>query len=290
MRPSFLHLILAIGLGLSACSRLFADPITTTRPSDLALEIEALRAIDDLQATSSQVDQLRDAAADLTPKTQPADIQAIDDAVAGDRADYVALLRLREALLRADPAKIQSSEKELADLEEQLKVNLSPRVIPAPPALRSAVKLVPQFSGPQIAAYLGQHSEEVSDPTEVLLAALAQCRGMSIRDFRQFNQDVTQQVSELVAGVDPKDGRALSTRISNLLKKTHQLSDDDFDAQRPDLEDQARDIATADSAAVLHHWMAREIAQLLSNPQLTAALDDRLSWAGDAAPVSEGEK
>jgi len=73
--------------------------------------------------------------------------------------------------------------------------------------------------------------------------------------------------------------RPIARRTSELLKLAHSLSDADFDNQRPDLENQAREITKVDASTALRHWMECEMAQLLSNPQLPLALADRSSWS-----------
>jgi hypothetical protein len=259
-----------------------------TQPSELALEIESLRALDDLQATPAQLVQLRDASMDAVTHVQMADLDIIDQAAAKDSACYALLLRLRESLLRGDSARIEQGEQELAGLEQKIQINFTPRIVPSPAAQKSAGDVTREFSGGQIAAYIARRSEEVSDPTEVLLGALIQCRGMSVADFQRFDLDVTQQVSELVAGMAQSPTRPIARRTSELLKLAHSLGDADFDNQRPDLENQARDITKVDASTALRHWMECEMAQLLSNPQLPLALADRSSWSREAASTSQG--
>ncbi len=300
MRPIFVSLLLFIGVSVSVCPTLLADPPATTRPSELALEIEALRALDDLQATPAQIDQLREASADATDGAaapaadaaeQLTDLEGINHAATDNRVCYVTLLRLREGLLSDDPAKTEQGEKELSDLEEKFQTSFVPRVVPTPAAQRSAVGIMGQFSGQQIAAYMAQRSEEISDPTEVLLGAITQCRGMEPADFRQFNHDVSLQVAEIVAGMGrPRVQRAVAIEVANLLRKAHNLNEGAFDDQRSSLEDQAHAIITVDAPTALRHWMECEIAQLISNPQLPSALSDRSLWADRTSSISSGEQ
>jgi hypothetical protein len=292
MRLILLHLLMAAAVGLSACPALLADVADTTRPSDLALEVEALRAMDDLQITTSQLDQFRDAYASAHGfnNTQVADVRDIDSAAADNRACQTTLVRLRESLLKGDPAGVEQGEKDLARLEEELQISLTPRIMPGPIAQRSAVKLLSQFSGRQIADYVARHNEEVSDPAEVLIAALTQCRGMKAGDFQLFKLDVATQVSELVAGVGSRTKGTIEIRAMNLLQMAHALDDDDFAGQRSNLEDEAREVAKVDSSTALQHWMEWEIAQLLANPKLLLTMSDRSLWAGQTASNSEEEK
>jgi hypothetical protein len=296
MRPIFALMSLFIGVSLSVCPALRADPLATTRPSNLALEVEALRALDDLQAIPSQLVQLGDASDDPSADAsaqrndvaQLADLEEINRAVVDHNVCYVALLRLRQALLKADPRTTEQSEKEISDWEEKLQISFAPRIAPTPAAQRSVAAVMAQFSGRQIASYMARRGEEISDPTEILLGALSQCRGMEPQYFQPFSHDVSQQVAELVVGMGrPSMQRSVATRTVKLLKKAHGLP---LDAPDSDLEDQARDIAKVDAPTALHHWMECEIAQLLSNPQLSTALTDRSLWAGKAISDSPNEQ
>jgi hypothetical protein len=289
MRLISLWCLLIVALALSFARPGIANVNSTTRPSDLALEIEALRAMQDLQITSTQLQQFSDAydAAHGFNNTQVADTGNIDKAITTGGNDYFLLLRLRQSLLNEDARHIESAEKELAQLEQRLRINLTPRIVAGSIAQRSAVKLATAFSGWQVADYIARRSDEVSDPTEVLVAALTQCRGMSSEDFQVFSMDVAQEISELVAGLTSRDKSRVQIRAANLIHMAYALDDDAFSHQRPNLEKEARDVARVDASVALQHWIECEIAQLLANPKLKVAISDRALWVGQTAANSE---
>src|SRR5438876_860228 len=71
------------------------------------------------------------------------------------------------------------------------------------------------------------------------------------------------------AGLTGKDHPSVRDAVASFLDKTHSLSDDELKAQHADLETQARKLTpTPDPLAVITHWIQRDMAELLSNPQL----------------------
>jgi hypothetical protein len=237
-----------------------------------------LRALNDLEATAAQVQEIGDAAADPAGRPNAQDTQAIDDAARHDRSVQTTLLGLHNALVSGDPDKIQGWERQLGEKEDQLAISLAPRIRPSQSSLQQADKIVRDFSGRQITAFIAQRSEEIPDPLELLEAAMVQCRGMDNVDFNQFGPDVAAQVAELVAGPVPQ-ARRLAQQIMPMLRSVHGMQDSEFEEQRADLEDKAKRMVKANSTTVLRHWLDWEIGVMLSNPQLSAAISEKDSWS-----------
>jgi hypothetical protein len=258
------------------------------RASDLALEVEALRTLSDLRPNEAQLRQLRDLSAGAAGDTKTAEMEAIDSAAEENHGCDVALVALREALISDNADAIAKNEKTLDGWEEKLQVNFSPRIMSSLPARNAVDKIFNLFTGPQIANLIAQRNEEVSDPTEILLAALTQCRGMKLADFQAFNQDVSDEIADLVAGVIVKNNRAIYSKVSALMRIAFRLHDEDYDSQLPSLQDKANAITKIDSSQALRHWVKWEIVELISNPQANLALNERSSWAEQTASNSQG--
>jgi len=155
------------------------------------------------------------------------------------------------------------------------------------PARAAAEKIVRLFSAQQIAALIAQRNEDVSDPTEILVAALSQCRGMKVADFQAFNQDVSDEIADLVAGVGTRPNRSIQVRTAALMRTAFRMQPEDFDAQLPDLQDKAKDLTKVAAGMALRHWVQWEMVQLLSNPQLDLALTERSSWGTQTTSASQ---
>jgi hypothetical protein len=280
-------LVVITGWILSFSAACRADG-NAARASDLALEVEALRTLNDLQPNEAQLRQLRDLSAGAAGDTKTAETDAVDSAAQENRGCQLVLVALREALISGNADEIAKNEKALDAWEERLQVNFSPRITPSLPARNAADKILRLFTGPQIANLVAQRNEEVSDPTEILLTALAQCRGMKLADFQAFNEDVSNEIADLVAGVVPKNNRSVYFKVAALMRTAYRLHDDDYDSQRPDLQDKAKQITKVNSSDVLRHWVKWEIVELISNPQADLALTERPSWADQTASNSQG--
>jgi hypothetical protein len=285
VRQSGVCLLLITGWILSSGSACRADG---TRASDLALEVEALRTLNDLQPNAAQLRQLRDLSAGAVGDTKTAETDAVDSAAQENHGCQLVLVALREALISGNADEIAKNEKALDAWEERLQVNFSPRINPSVPACDAADKILHLFTGPQIANLVAQRNEEVSDPTEILLAALTQCRGMKLADFRAFNEDVSNEIADLVAGVIPQKNHPVYVKVAGLMRTVYRLKDDAYDSQRPDLQDKAKQITKVDSSDALRHWVKWEIVELISNPQADLALTERPSWADQTTSNSQG--
>jgi hypothetical protein len=213
---------------------------------------------------------------------------AIDSAAEENHGCDVVLVALREALISDNADAIAKNEKALDAWEEKLQVNFSPRIMASLPARNAVDSIFNLFTGPQIANLIAQRNEEVSDPTEILLAALTQCRGMKLADFQAFNQDVSDEIADLVGGVTVKMNHAVFVKVAGLMRTAFHLRDDDYDSRLPDLQDKAKAITKIDSSLALKHWVKWEIIELISNPQANLALNERSSWAEQTASNSQG--
>jgi hypothetical protein len=287
VRQTGVCLLVIAGWILSFSAACRADG-NAARASDLALEVEALRTLNDLQPNEAQLRQLRDLSAGAAGDTKTAETDAVDSAAEENHGCQLVLVALREALISGNAEGITKNEKALDAWEERLQVNFSPRITASLPARNAADKILHLFTGPQIANLVAQRNEEVSDPTEILLAALAQCRGMKLADFRAFNEDVSNEIADLVAGVIPKTNRAVFVKVAGLMRTAYHLQDDAYDSQRPDLQDKARQITKVDSSEALRNWVKWEIVELISNPQANLALTERPSWADQTASNLQG--
>jgi hypothetical protein len=240
--------------------------------NDLSMEVNALYIIYQLQLTP---DQLR-ALAKLAPETA-GDAEARETPKAGEAYRRV-LTKLREAL--ADP----KDDDQIADLVEELDERHekeAPHLDDGVTLTDGARKRTPEFlrllSARQLRGYLESIGDEVSDPLETLREALDRVRGMSGDEWRDFRRIVGPQVGSLVAGLDAERANRVSDRVVQWLIGVRALSDAEFKAQRAELEAEARKlVGDVGPLEVLRHFVEHDLAELLSNPRLAAAVAARL--------------
>jgi hypothetical protein len=63
--------------------------------------------------------------------------------------------------------------------------------------------------------------------------------------------------------------------VNRFLTRVHKMSADEYNEQQSSLEDEARKLLAAlDPVSTLRHWLQDELADLLSNPELSSAIDE----------------
>lgn len=252
-----------------------SDTDATAAPSDnmsdsakLQLEVDALSTLNDLKLTPEQLSSLKDLASDTAGSLseKPA---AISDAY------KTALSDMREALLSKDQDKIDSAQDKMDDLQDKEDPDSDPAVDQSSDAKTKAETLIKMLSVDQVANFVSQNADDIDNPTQLLLDAMHQCRGMSKDDFEGLRDDTAQELGVYAAGVNPAKPSGMISRVNRLLNKVHSLSADDYNDQQSSLEDDARKLVGGlDPVLTLRHWLEDEMADLLSNPQLPQAIDE----------------
>jgi hypothetical protein len=241
--------------------------------NELSLEVSALQILHHLSITPAQLRQLRKMAKDTTP---PKAANAKPGQASGKFR--TSLLELHKVLLVADePGPVDDLTEKLEKLREEEKPDLDDDVEMTESARRHAPEALRLLGAPQVAGYLAGLTGEIGDPHSRLLEALEQVRMMSADQWKEFRTNFSDDIARLVAGVDAEKVDKVSDEVIQLLIVARSLKDDEFKAQRSELEKTARKI-TGDLGPfqVLQNVMENVLATLLSNPRLLAAIDARL--------------
>jgi hypothetical protein len=237
---------------------------------EISLEVQALRAIEDLRLTQDQLGLL----AKLAKETaEPARKRAEPKA----SAEYRRLLtRLRDALAAQDEDKVDELEGELEELKSKENPVIDEDVTVTRAARMRAPEVFRTFKASELASYYGAVANEVLDPLLHLTTSLRVVRGLEKDEWRDRRDAIADEVAWLVAGADAAKWEKVSDQTVALLSKARSLSDEEFKAQEKELEKSAKAIAGAVGPdAVLRHYAERELAELLSNPRLAAAIKAR---------------
>jgi len=233
----------------------------------LAQEVDALRALHDLELSPDQLSGLKGMISDTAG--------TLSDTPTAITAEYVAALKdLRGALLSKDQNKIETAEDKADDLEDSQDPDASADVDPSEAAVQKEGTLLKMLSAKQVANYVSENSDDVDDPTQVLLDAIRRAPGMSEDDFGDLHDDVVQSIGTLLGSHPGKPGPVMM-KVNKLLVRVHHMSPEAFNTQQSSLEGEARQLfENVDPIMCLRHWMESELADLLSNPQLGQALTD----------------
>ena len=260
-------------LCLAACPPV-ANPPTEPAPplSALSQEVSALQVLYSLDVTRPQLEALKKLAAKTAAK--PA-AQAAGKGSDGLRKKLTAL---RDALVDPkDDDRIGELMEDLDKLRDAEKPELADEIDVTEDAVLQAPAFLRTLSARQVASYVAGFAAEIMDPREHLLEALQKVRGLSDAEWGETRDDVAEDVSHLVAGLDEDRAAKVRNQVIQLLIIARSLKPEEFKKERSDLEKQAQEIlGNLGPTDVLRHIMERVVAELLSNPRLPAALDARL--------------
>jgi hypothetical protein len=268
-------LLAATGCVFIVSGALRADDSPTTAPAistaDLELQVAALTTLDELDVTPEQVKQLTAMAAETaaTPATDALPAR-------GSSEYHTALLALRDALAGGEDDKVDDAEEKVDDLRDSQNIEPSVEFDITDAAKAKAPGALKLMGTSQIANYISMHSDEVPDAMDTILDGLDKCKDGSDADFASMRDEAADQVGLLAAGLDKTAADAVGQKVTDLLNQARQMPQKKLDAGRPALERAAQKITRSiDSFTGLRHWMSREMADLLSNPQITQVLAAR---------------
>jgi hypothetical protein len=248
-----------------------AEPSQQQPLNEIYLEVSALSTLYDLDATPDQLKALHSLAADTVSK------KPLPPSPHPGKPYRSALTALRDSYVKADDNEIGDCDERLANLEEKMDNPPDPHVDITDAARQKTRDALKLFTPSQLANYISAHTDDAPDPAGTLLDALDTVRNQPDKAFNTTRKQTADDVASLLAGPDSDKRKSLSDQVISLLDKAHSLSDDEFKTQKPDLEKQAHKLADPpDPAAVLTHWLHRDMAELLSNPQLPNALSARM--------------
>jgi hypothetical protein len=277
--------IVCSGLALAYLCRFSAvraDSSGNTDVLKLQLEVDALTTLNDMHLAPAQLSALQDLASD-TPAQLPTAAYNVT------LAHATALQDLKAALISGNDDKISDAEDKVSDMEEQEGDDDEPDIEPTDAAKGKVGQVIHLLTTRELAGYIAENSEDVPDPGQILVDALNHCYNMSQDDYQSLKEDTTDELGELAGGANPTKTPSIIAKAGHFLDGVRKLSNDDFNAQLPTLRDQAQKLGDSiDPMSAIRHWMEGEMADLLSNPQLGQALQDR-GVATKPAPTDQDQ-
>jgi hypothetical protein len=262
-----------------ALDRLRAQaPKTKLTPNFLSLEVTALRSLRTWQATPAQMKALLGLLKpDFVKKTKREPAKVSDKLVKNMGLLRDALVQDEEEDIRALSDKVDV----LLDEDEVLddKVEISPAA--AGPA-REALRL---FTPRQVLAFLKSFEDDLPDPPTVLLDALDAGTDAKPDKWEEVREEAVAQVVWLLGGLALKQPEKLAAEVRKWLDGHHKIKAEDLTKQRARLEEEINKEFTSRISpnGMLFNITWHGMAELLCNPRLKAALEERLKAA--AAPT-----
>jgi len=248
-------------------------PIMPTDLNQISLRVQALQTIYEFDLSPEQLRDLRAAAGGSASNQQRAK---------GNAKLSAALKEFYDALAEgSNDERISKARLQLGDALGDENVHLDDDVHPTPAARAKAPKVVGVLKSSQIAAYLASHADEVADPVELMVGTLDELRELrdenapgAAEEIASTIQANSETAARLVVGADEAKAKALTDQVSAWLKARSESEPAETPAAKKALEDSAKKIiGDVAPMKVLNNWMEQQIAELLSNPQLPAAIE-----------------
>ncbi|HEX4125325.1 MAG TPA: hypothetical protein VHY37_11410 [Tepidisphaeraceae bacterium] len=249
------------------------DAADVSTGGNVELQVAALNALHDLSLTPEQLRTLRGLVAPV------ADPTASEPAAKGSDAYQAALKSLRDAIIAGDAQKAADAEQKVDQLRADEHLDVVTTVPITDSARQKSADALKLLTASQIAGYLGDRGDEVPDAAQTIDDAMDDSRGKSDADYAAIRDEAADQVALLMCGLDKtKESDQVRQQVDDLLERAHQLTDAKYKKQHGELDTQARKlVGDLDAFAALRNWMQREMADLLSNPELPAMIDAQLA-------------
>jgi protein-tyrosine-phosphatase len=236
----------------------------------LNLEVAALETLGQFKLTRSQLERLAKlapATAHKAPPSRPTKVSA----------EYQKTLKdLRQALLGEDEERIADLTLTLDELREKEDPDFTEVEI-TDAARRHTAEVLRSLSAGQVVGFLADFAEEFPDPYEKLTDAFEDVRKLPDEEWAELRDEVAGQVGWLAAGLDSATEGKVRERVKDLLNRVHRLKEEEYTAKQAELEKAAKNIlSNVGPTEVIRHFTERSLAELLSNPRLSVALEARL--------------
>jgi hypothetical protein len=277
-----IRLALAAGLMLASLALLLSDGGTARAQAadkldvnDLSMEVAALQTIHHLKLSAGQLQQLAGMAKVTAGKPQSR--QAADVSEKYRRT----LVELHGALSKREDEPIASLGEHLQELRKAEDPDLDDDIGITDEARRQAPRVLALLSAPQVVNHLAGYGDEVPHPNRLMFRTMrldGKGRRPSAAQWKEVRDEVARDVGMLLGGVDVAQARKLSEQAAKLLDKAYAISKpEEMKKRRPELEKELRAlVGGVGPMDVLRHIMENDLAELLSNPRLAAAINARM--------------
>lgn len=233
----------------------------------LKLEVDALEKLYHLELNAKQLSSLLKLSEKTAAKAPvPKEVQA--------GAEYRNVLKsLHDALLSQEEGSIRELSEKLDELHEKDTISIDDEFEMTDAALSAAPQAFRLLSAAQIVAYLASLDDEVPDPAERILSALEEGEELTGDEWKELRDETAEEVAWLVGGFKTESAARAKQSAIAFLDRGHRLQGEELNKQWPTLEKAAHQlVGNVSSLIVLQHYVERELAELLSNPRTTAAL------------------
>jgi hypothetical protein len=264
-------IVLMAGSSLAgAADKQAAEKKDETALNELSMETTALQMLYEFKITPEQLERIRSWAKETTQKPRRRTAARASDEFRDK------LLQFRNALVDDDQEQIEERFAEIEQLREAEMPELDDGVDITPAARRRVPELLRLLTPTQVAFYISENAEGFTDPFDRLMSGMEAVRGLKGTKWKDRREEIAEEVSRLLAGLDEDKAEQFHDRVLAFLIKAHRLNDAAFARQQSDLEKEARQLVGAVGVfQILRNQAEIALGEMLSNPRLPAALAAR---------------
>jgi len=246
----------------------FVEEFNGIRPSDIALRVHALAVLNSLRVTSDQFGSFQSALSQMSDAGDVVDADVIDNILLTSPGCLPTLSQLYKDSVMSNDDQIIDDRNRLLSLEDKYQVSVDPTIVVTDAARSHAREIFELLNPTQIASYVADRAQAVPDITEILMAALDQCRQISDSDFNDYSRCLGQRVAVLTTGLDSDANQPVIDHVISMLTRARGLSDDEFASQRQGFQHEAQEIEKrCGPIDLINHAVQWDIASFLANPQ-----------------------
>jgi hypothetical protein len=241
-----------------------------TNATALCQRINALESLFEMKATREQMQALEKLSAETAPSPQKPEPRQIEPRLRRTMQE------LHDALVAAkDEDRIESLQDKYDDMVEAQKIDFGDDVEITKAASEKAPAFVRTLTVSQIASLISANDADVRDPKTVLTEALAEGRSQKDDEWKETRDSAADEAATLIAGL--AGSTAKSEKLKQWLDEAHKLSEAEYKSQFTEPADAAAKVTGELSwPQVLQNWVEFYMADLLSNPELHNAIEERL--------------
>jgi hypothetical protein len=238
--------------------------------NDASLEVQALQAFHQIGFTPAQLKELAKLAKDTAMKPRERKEPKANEKF------RTALLELRAALRKNDEDKIDDLIEKVDKLRDSEEPKLDDKIEVTEAARRSALEAIRLLGAKQLADYVVLY-EDLPEPLAKVRETLKDNLKSKDDAWKKARDEAADEVGWLVGGFDTARVTKVKEQVTALLDKGHAWNEAELKKQQDELGKSMREImGDVGPTEVLRHIVQRDLADLLSNPQLPAALELRL--------------
>jgi hypothetical protein len=242
---------------------------------ELSLEVDALQTLYLLELTPTQLKALAKLADKVPAKTRsrrPAKVS---------KQFLTMLSGLRDALIKNDVARVNELTDRVDSLRDQERIILDDKIEITEGARKRAPDALRILSVRQMMDYLSfQYEDDLPDPLEKLNQTLQKGSKAGAADWKQQRDETAEEIGSLVAGFDTDRAKKVREQVVFLLDKAHAMTEEELKKSTALLQQAVQEIlGDAGPLDIVKNVMQKDLAELLSNPQLSNAIEALLKEA-----------